>query len=485
MTAAPLNLIQLPLRAKVPLLVAGMMIVVSVVISHVVLSRLAENQETNFQRLTGAYLDGLSTALVPALVRNDVWEAYDAIDRSRSQYEGLKANSTILVTPDLRVLAASDPSTYPVDVDIPPAVLARFAPDIDLVIDESEGTAWVRRALVVDSVALGAIYAIIDVAPLIAERRHVLFALIAVNTLLTLLLASIGYYVVRRMVQPVSVLGDYVERLRSGRAEDIPASHIKRQAPEFAALFRRFNAMAAAISEREALRSRLAEEEKLAVVGKLASGMAHEVNNPLGGMLNAVDTLKKHGDDALVRESSIGLLERGLRGIGNVVRATLVSYKDASEPTHLTHDMIEDVRYLVQHETNRRQLDLRWKNSLPDHLNVDGSAVRQAILNLLLNACQVSPVGSWVSFTAELTGSIVVMTIQDQGPGLPDVMATLYGEPKADTPIPDDGTGLGGWIVTTLVAKLSGTIDVETDAAGTCLVLRIPLNGREALSRVA
>ena len=58
--------------------------------------------------------------------------------------------------------------------------------------------------------------------------------------------------------------------------------------------------MARALNEREALTARLAAQEKLAVLGKLASVMAHEVNNPLGGIFNALDTLRRHGEDPSV-----------------------------------------------------------------------------------------------------------------------------------------------------------------------------------------
>ena len=102
---------------------------------------------------------------------------------------------------------------------------------------------------------------------------------------------------------------------------------------EFAQLFDRFNAMARALDERESLATHLAEQEKYAVLGKLASGMAHEVNNPLGGLFNALDTFRRHGDDATVRESTLDLLERGLTHIRNVVRSTLVTYRRGVEET--------------------------------------------------------------------------------------------------------------------------------------------------------
>ena len=84
------------------------------------------------------------------------------------------------------------------------------------------------------------------------------------------------------MLKPLSVLSGYVERVRAGRADPIPESKRQHISREFDLLFDRFNAMARALNEHEELASHLADQEKYAVLGKLASGMAHEVNNPLG-----------------------------------------------------------------------------------------------------------------------------------------------------------------------------------------------------------
>src|SRR5918995_2933546 len=96
---------------------------------------------------------------------------------------------------------------------------------------------------------------------------------------------------------------------------------------EFRPLFGAFNGMVEAVREREGLARQLADEERLASLGRLASGMAHEINNPLGGILNAVDTLKQHGGRPEVRSRTLDLIERGLKGIRDVVRSTLVTYR--------------------------------------------------------------------------------------------------------------------------------------------------------------
>ena len=124
--------------------------------------------------------------------------------------------------------------------------------------------------------------------------------------------------------------------------------------------------------------------------------MAHEVNNPLGGMMNAVDTIQAHGHDPAVLSKSLDFLQRGLAGIRNVVRAALVTYKGGTNTSTLTPGDLNDLPFLVQHETGLRRQRLDWRNMMTGPLSIDGPAVRQIILNLVLNACAASPEGGTI-----------------------------------------------------------------------------------------
>jgi signal transduction histidine kinase len=475
-----------PLVVKVPVLVAGLMVTVASLTSQVVLWRFAHDQESNLGLLTGAYLDGLSAAVLPALVRRDARELFDALDRAQSgRYAGFTPRFAILELQDGKVFAASDPRRFPVASLLPEELLKRFPAGDGLAIDANDARAWLTRTLRIEGLPVGRLHAEVDIADSLQARREILVILVLVNGCLTLAFALGGYFVLKRMLQPLGVLTRYVEQIREGRVEPIPASYRRRVASEFGQLFDRFNAMARAFSERQILAAHLAEQEKCAMLGRLASGMAHEVKNPLAGMLNAIDTIQAYGHDPAVLQASLDFLKRGLAGIRNVVSATLVTYKGGSETGILTAIDLDDLRFLVQHESDARNLHLEWDNRIADPLSIDGPAVRQIMLNLLLNACAASPDGGRVAVTVSHCNGELQIAIADRGPGLPEEMAALlHQDASAPAPAPES-KGLGLWTTGDLVRRLGGRVDVEHPGVGTRIVVFLPIGLGEALDVAA
>ena len=310
-------------------------------------------------------------------------------------------------------------------VRFPTELRSKFLNKDGLVINDEVGRAWLTRGLRTEGFSVGQILAEIDIANLLRVRSQVVLTLILVNGGLAIAFSLIGYFAVKHMLQPLGVLARYVERVREGRVEPIPERYRKKVASEFGQLFDRFNAMARAVSDRETLASHLAEQEKYAMLGRLASGMAHEVNNPLGGMMNAIDTIQSHSEDPEVLSKSLDFLKRGLAGIRNVVRAALVTYKGGSDTSLLTPTELDDLPFLVQHETGVRRLRLDWRNRVPEPVAIDGPAVRQITLNLLLNACAASPFGGAVAVEASCSDGALRIAVSDEGPGLPQDMAAL------------------------------------------------------------
>lgn len=481
-----LRLRALPVTFKVPLMVAVLMVAVSAILSNQVLVRLSATQERHLEELTGAYLDGLSAALVPHVLREDIWEIYDQLDRTRHAYVGVSAVNTIVADPEGLILAASDPHEFPSQTVVPSKLQTRFRGDASLVLDEDNGRALIRRDLSYQGLPVGSIYGEIDIGRLLAERREILFALILTNILLTLALAGAGYLVVRRMIRPIDTLAEHLERGRGGRMEPIPAARIGAKHSEFGRLFRRYNALVHAVNQREELAARLADEERMASLGRLASGMAHEINNPLGGLFNAIDTLEHHGDKAAVRRSSLELLKRGLVGIRDVVRAALVTYKSGASRQPLQPSELDDLRFLVRPEVVRRKLTLMWHTDLPGELAVPAGPVRQSVLNLLLNACAASPLGGRVDFNAGVAGSALIIRVADRGPGMPPEVAGMLESVNGTEPPPAQGSGLGAWMVNRLVRELGGRVVVVTPAeGGTTVEITIPVSEEGPIRHVA
>lgn len=460
-----------PLAVRVPLLVAALMVAVSVAIGQVVLHRLARDQERHIADLAAAYLDGVSAAVLPAAIRRDVWEAYEALDRARDRYRGLAIVFAVVTEPSGEVLAASEPRRFPVGSVLPAALADRFGADGRLAVDEAAERAFLARELREGGIAVGRILVELDIAALIAERRAVRWTLIGVNAALTLLLAALGALLVRRMLGPLAILRAHVAAGAAGPIRPVAEAVIARQPAEFAALFRAFNRTAQAIAEREAMAARLAEEEKYALLGKLAAAMAHEVNNPLGGLFTAVDTLARHGEDPAVRARSIGFLRRGLADIRDVVRAALVTSKGRVGEARLTREDLDDLRHLVRHEAARRGIVLAWRNDLASELPLDRTMVRQIALNLLLNACAATPPGGTVGLEARLADGVFTLTVRDDGPGLPTAAGALLAAPPDAPP----GGGLGLWTAARLAAALGGRITAAEGAGGAALTLAVPV----------
>lgn len=474
-----------PITVKVPLMVAVLMVAVSLILSNQVLLRLSETQQRHLEELTGAYLDGLSASVVPHVLRDDIWEIFDQLDRTRHVYVGVRAVNTLVATPDGNTLASSDPHRFPTQQAVPSEFEDRFGPGDDLVLAEEDGRAFIRRALSYQDRPIGWIYAQIDIRDLMQERREVLIALVLTNLVLTAMFAGFGYLAVRRMMRPVGILAQHLDRGRGGRIEPIPLLETPGRHSEFGRLFRRYNAMVRALNQKEALAARLAEEEKLASLGRLASGLAHEINNPLGGMFNAIDTIERHEGDPAVRHGSLAILKRGLRGMRDVVRATLVTYKGGESDQPLRPAHLDDLQFLLRQEVSRRRLTLVWRNDLPGSLRLPSGPIRQVVLNLLLNACAASPVEGRVTFHAEASDEGLVLAVADEGPGLPKEITQILRNTGKDLAPPVAGHGLGTWMVSRLVGELDGRLQVGTGAeSGTRIEIMVPLRG-EVLRSVA
>ena len=464
----------LPLSFKLPAVAAAFLVVISVFISQQVLSRLEAIQSDHLKTLAGVHLDGLTAALSDAVLREDVWEVFAILDRSRQGMQGVRALETVVANSDGQVIAASDPralapgASLPRDYDKVRAASERF------IMDEPSARAFARRDILYNGQPIGMVFARLDIAGLLADRVRVLTALVATNVALTLIAVVVAWLTVRRMMRPVAILAANLEDSASLAHTHIAAAEIDRAGPEFKRLFRAYNTMVAGLDERDQLERKVAEEEHLASLGRLASSMAHEINNPLGGIFNALDTLKHHGDKPDVQMKSISLIERGLKGIRDVVRSTLMTWRLDRESRPLELQDFEDLKVLAGPDIRHRDLDLDWEVDLGGDTDVPASEVRQIVLNLL-NACRASGAGGKVAVRVSTSNLHLVIEVADSGPGMPDyAVQTLINLSAAPSPFAS-GHGLGLWTTRRLVSELGGAIAVDTEPGkGTSVTVSLP-----------
>lgn len=460
-----------PITVRVAAATALLMVLLGLVASQQVLSTLGRFQDARLQEYARLHVDGLALALGPFALHRDVWEVYDTLDRARSNVTGERILFTVVADENGRVLAASDPMRAPVDTAL--GEVARDAVPVGEVTAAS-GASVVRvtAPLSVQGRDVGQIVTELDVSDLISQRRAATLALLVANGAATMILVLAGYLVMARMLKPVELLASHMGAA-GGTPYPIADAQIPRSDSVLARLLRNFNDMAGAIDARAEAERRLAERERFVSLGRLSSSLAHEINNPLGGLLNAADTIRTYADRPEVVRQSADLLDRGLRHLHDVSRVILEENRLDRSGRALSTADFEDIRLLFEPETTRRGQRLDWSVTASDdvlHL-VPSGPVRQIALNLLLNAAAAAPEAGVVGFAVRATGHRIALLVSDDGPGLSETARArlLSGAPL------DHGGGVGLRLVRDLVTSLGGTIICDRTDATTTITVDLPL----------
>ena len=410
----------LSLSLRVPLIAAALMVLLGVVASQLVLSALGSVQDARMRELAQLHVEGLAVALGPSVLRRDVWEVYDTLDRATAAMDVQRMVLTVVADDAGRVIAASDPHRAPVDSDVAP--LLQGAQKLGAVtVTGNSPHITVSAPLVYQGREVGVIVSELDVTDLVAERRQVWLYLLVGNALATGVLALGAYLTMRRMLRPVATLASHMAEA-TGTPSPIPADLIPKGDTELGRLFHTYNAMSGAAEAKAEAERRLADRERFVSLGRLSSSLAHEINNPLGGLLNATDTIRTYADRPEVVRESADLLDRGLRHLRDVARATLEQNRMDRTGMPLAPEDFDDLRLLFEPETARMKQQLAWKISGTAQGLKDFAAapVRQIALNLLLNASAAAGEGGKVGFEAEQNGDGLSLKVTDNGPGIPD-----------------------------------------------------------------
>jgi signal transduction histidine kinase len=219
--------------------------------------------------------------------------------------------------------------------------------------------------------------------------------------------------------------------------------------------------------------------EKLAIVGELAAGMAHEIRNPLTSIRGFLQLLQTKFDPQALEQEYFAIMFDELDRINNIIKEFLSLSKPSQPQLQITPfgQLVAEALLLAEQEAIMHEVKLvqHLAPELP-LLCLDPGQMKQVILNLTSNAIQAAGPGGEVIVASYLDAPAgqVVTTIQDNGPGIPPEQLKLIFEPFYTTK--ENGTGLGLTLSNRIVASHGGKIEVTSKVGeGSCFSIYLPV----------
>ena len=237
------------------------------------------------------------------------------------------------------------------------------------------------------------------------------------------------------------------------------------------------------ITEEKKLNKYLAETERLASIGQLAAGVAHEINNPLGVILCYGDLILKSGDSTEQIKEDTDIITKHAHSCKTIVES-LLNFARASDTMMKKadiHECLNEILSVLQNQMRNqniqvsRELDQKIKNVV-----IDEDKMKQVFMNLLINSMQAMPEGGNLELMTRLCEEReqVLIDISDSGCGIPDDKLDKIFEPFFTTKERGKGTGLGLSVSYGIIQQHSGEISVISQPGnGTTFSIALPLNG--------
>ena len=424
-------------------------------------------------------------AVSPRRLRDQLWQAYEVITTPLdARHDGGSERVIAVLDNKLQIYVSSAPRKLRVLAPLE-GVSAEFGMLAKRI--ASHGAAepfavddggWdfihvVVPVLAEDRTRLGTLVLSSSRSLFLPQFYKALAAVLLSTALVLAVLLPIGWYWGKRMAQPLEYLADSMTKV--GRE---PIESLQRGLPtggdEIGVLSSRFSRMLEELEEKKAMEQQMLASERLAAIGRLTAGISHEINNPLGGMLNAINTYRKHGTPDAMTAKTISLLQRGLTQIRETVAALLVEARLESHA--LTPQDIEDTRTLVAHDAQHKNIRLEWQNDLNEPLPLPSTPVRQILLNLLLNAVEaVEPKGRLECHISRVNGSLCLSVANDGREISPEQLKHLYEPFISHSEAAGEGSGLGLWVTYQLVQQMGGNIEAQTGPSRTCFNVTLPV----------
>ena len=303
-----------------------------------------------------------------------------------------------------------------------------------------------------------------------ANHRLVLFGVISTVLLAAVVSLLFEVLVAKPLIRLQKAMGlypeqDMIKRLPAGKDE------IGSLTADFISMCERLEA-----SKRElrAAAEQSLYNEKMAALGQITAGIAHEINNPLGGLRNCVKNLKDAPDDLELHARYLPLLDKGLSRIEMIMRQLLnFGRNNPLQPraVHIDGEIRECMALLAYRMKN---IELTMDLRVGEAFCFDSEAIKQIVVNIGLNAIQAMPDGGQLRVSSRRENQRVILEFADTGCGIaPEIIEKIY-DPFFTTKEVGQGTGLGLAVSYALIHKMGGSIEAES-APGRGSLFRISL----------
>jgi len=464
------SLLNLSFRYKIPLWGSFLIVATALITSSTLILRAYDDVKRDLLRNAVSQGRTLAKTLVPALLQDHVWQAYEIINaplHGPTPEDAVQADTLLVLDQRLQLFVSTRPQTLPMLADFArvsdeyaqvAANLGQMQGDSKVVEPTASEYLYVATPIVDEQTRLGTLVQIYSKRILWPRFVETAGQAGWVALLVLAVLLPINWYWGQRTATPLLRLTERMEQLGRSLPEELPAN-IYDYEDELGRLFRAYNRTLQQLREKAVIEREVIHSERLVAIGRLAAGIAHEINNPLLGMLTSLNTLRHHGAPDARTSKTLTLVERGLTQIKETVAALLVEAKVNSRD--FAPQDIEDVHTLIAPQADKRRVTVAWESALAEPVPLPSTLVRQVMINLILNAVRASDEGGEVEAAVAVSEKRLLFKVVNGGRSLSKDQTEHLFEPFTNAG--ESGRGLGLWVCYQIVKQLGGTISVDSE----------------------
>jgi signal transduction histidine kinase len=482
------SLFNLSFRYKIPIWGSLLIVTATLAVSAALMVQAYDDLRRDLESSSASLGRTLSKTLFSAMIQQEVWQAFAIIRAPLHEKPGDNAfqpEMILALDQQQRVFVSSHPKIVPMLTDLHRLgddfvqLAQRIEADPDagapIVTHSGAKRIYVGVPVAEEGARLGTLVIINSRDVFLPRFRAIAWRGTLIGLLVLAVLLPINWYWGRRTVVPLVHLARGIGEVAHGVPPEFPLETYAYR-DELGQLFEAYGLMVKALQERFLLEQEVIRSERLAAAGRLSAGVAHEINNPLGGMLVALANFKRRSGDDERAQKTVAILERGLTQIRDTVSAMLVDSKVKGRD-FAPHDL-EDVRLLLAGEARKQSVEILIDSVLTEPVALPATLVRQVLMNLLLNAVHASPASGAVTCRAHCADGQLHIETGNRGETIAaDVMDHLF-EPFASDR--EEGHGLGLWVTYQIVTQLGGQIAAESRDGLTLFRVTLPVGENHA-----